>query len=230
MIQSLLKGISQLRDPSTKTVVLISVGASVFTYIVLYGFINLALNHTLIFQVGWIESFADLLGHFAAIILAWLFFPATVSAMISLFLEKIASAVEAKHYPDLPPISNQPFFSSLLISGKFLILIVALNIGLLFFFFTGPIYIVLYYLINGYLISREFFDLISLRRLGAGAGWRVGELRKKYKYRLIFMGIIFVFLMKVPIVNFVVPIIITATMVHLVELWRVQNGRLNNEA
>jgi len=227
MIQSLLKGISQLRDRSTKTVFLISVGFSVFTYIVLYGFINLALNHTVIFQVEWIESFADYLGHFAAIILAWLFFPATVSAMISLFLEKIASAVEAKHYPDLPPISNQPFFSSLLISGKFLILIVALNIGLLFFFFTGPIYIVLYYLINGYLISREFFELITLRRLRAD---EVRELRKTFKYRLIFIGIIFVFLMKVPIVNFVVPIIITATMVHLVELWRVQNGRLNNEA
>ena len=120
MIQSLLNGFSQLRDPSAKKVVLISVGASVLTYIFLFGFINLTLNHTSLFQVRWIESFSDLLGHFAAVMLTWLLFPATISAIIGLFLENIASAVEARHYPDLPPISNPPLFSSLVISGKFL--------------------------------------------------------------------------------------------------------------
>ena len=227
MIQSLLKGVSQLRDPSAKKVVLISVGASVLAYIVLFGFINLALNHISVFQVRWIEYLSDFLGHFAAVMLSWLLFPATISAIIGLLLENIASAVEARHYPDLPPISNPPLFSSLVISGKFLVLLLVLNIGLLFLLFTGPMYLVLYYLINGYLISREFFDLVALRRLPAGEGWRVGELRKKYKYRLIFIGIIFVFLMKVPIVNFVVPIIATATMVHLVESWREKDGSVN---
>ena len=224
MIQSLLKGISQLRDPSAKKVVLISVGASVLTYIVLFGFINLTLNHTSLFQVRWIESFSDFLGHFAAVMLTWLLFPATISAIIGLFLENIASAVEARHYPDLPPISNPPLFSSLVISGKFLVLLLVLNIGLLFLLFTGPIYLVLYYLINGYLISREFFDLVALRRLNL-AGSRI--LRKKFKYRLIFLGTIFVFLMTFPIVNLLVPIIATATMVHLVEYWREKDGSVD---
>ena len=227
MIQSLLKGFSQLRDPSAKKVVLISVGTSVLTYIVLFGFINLALNHTSVFEVWWIEYLSDFLGHFAAIMLTWLLFPATISAIISLFLENIASAVEARHYPDLPPISNPLFFSSLVISGKLLVLLLVFNIGLLFLLFTGPIYIVLYYLINGYLISREFFDLIALRRLDVVKS-RV--LRKRFKYRLILIGTIFVFLMKVPIVNFLVPIIAAATMVHLVECWREKDSSVNVKA
>ena len=220
MIHSLIQGILQLRDPSAKKVVLISVGASILTYIVLFGFIYLALNHTSVFQVWWIESLADFLGHFAAIMLTWLLFPATISVIIGLLLENIASAVEAQHYPDLPPTSDTSLFSSLVISGKFLVVLLVLNIGLLFLFFTGPIYLVLYYLVNGYLISREFFDLISLRRLNSG---KTRALRKKFKYRLIFIGTIFVFLMNVPIVNFLVPIIATATMVHLFERWRVQD-------
>ena len=224
MIQSLLRGFSQLRDPSAKKVVLISVGASVLAYIVLFGFINLALNHISVFQVRWIEYLSDFLGHFAAIMLTWLLFPATISAIIGLLLENIASAVEARHYPDLPPISNPPLFSSLVISGKFLVLLLVLNIGLLFLLFTGPIYLVLYYLINGYLISREFFDLVALRRLNLVES---RGLRKRFKYRLIFLGTIFVFLMKVPIVNLLVPIIATATMVHLVEYWRAKDGIVN---
>ena len=224
MIHSLLKGVSQLRDPSTKKVVLISVGASVLTYIVLFGFINLALNYTSIFQIRWIEVLSDFLGHFAAVMLTWLLFPATISAIIGLFLENIASAVEARHYPNLPPISNPPLFSSLVISGKFLALLLVLNIGLLFLLFTGPVYLVLYYLINGYLISREFFDLVALRRLNLA---RSRVLQKRFKYHLIFLGTIFVFLMKVPIVNLLVPIIATATMVHLVEYWRAKDGSVN---
>ena len=224
MIQSLLKGVSQLRDPSTKKVVLISVGASVLTYIVLFGFINLALNYTSIFQIRWIEVLSDFLGHFAAVMLTWLLFPATISAIIGLLLENIASAVEARHYPNLPPISNPPLFSSLVISGKFLALLLVLNIGLLFLLFTGPVYLVLYYLINGYLISREFFDLVALRRLNLA---RSRVLQKRFKYHLIFLGTIFVFLMKVPIVNLLVPIIATATMVHLVEYWRAKDGSVN---
>ena len=224
MIQSLLNGFSQLRDPSAKKVVLISVGASVLTYIFLFGFINLTLNHTSLFQVRWIESFSDLLGHFAAVMLTWLLFPATISAIIGLLLENIASAVEARHYPNLPPISNPPLFSSLVISGKFLALLLVLNIGLLFLLFTGPVYLVLYYLINGYLISREFFDLVALRRLNLA---RSRVLQKRFKYHLIFLGTIFVFLMKVPIVNLLVPIIATATMVHLVEYWRAKDGSVD---
>ena len=224
MIRSLVKGILQLRDPSAKKVVLISVGASILTYIVLFGFIYLTLNHISVFHVWWIESLADFLGHFAAILLTWLLFPATISVIIGFLLENIASAVEAQHYPDLPPISNTSFFSSLAISGKFLVVLLALNIGLLFFVLTGPIYLVLYYLVNGYLISREFFDLVSLRRLNVG---KARALRKKFKYRLIFIGTIFVFLMSVPIVNLLAPIIATATMVHLFERWRVQDDPKN---
>ena len=217
MIRSLSKGVLQLREPSTKKILWVTLGISILACIALFAFIDLALTHTSFFQVSWIEILLDFLGRLAAVMITWLLFPVIISGVISLFLEGIARAVEAQHYPNLPQITNPSIVSTIISTGKFLSLLIVLNIGLLFFFFTGPIYIVLYYIINGYLISREFFDLISLRRVNAV---KSGNLRKIHKSRLIFIGTIFVFLMQVPIVNLLVPIVATATMLHLFENWR----------
>ena len=101
--------------------------------------------------------------------MAWILFPAAISAAVGLFLGRVTGAVEARHYPALPPVEEPPFKESLLAAGKFLIILVALNLALLFFIFTGPLYLILYYLVNGYLISRELFELVSIRRIHASA-------------------------------------------------------------
>ncbi len=221
MFSALTKGIRQLSDPATRQVVWLSIGIAVLTFLALFACIETALLHTSIFQTSWMETVSDILGRLAGVILAWLLFPAAISAVVGLFLGRVTGAVEARYYPALPPIEEPPFMESLLAAGKFLMILVALNLALLFFIFTGPLYLILYYLVNGYLISREFFELVSIRRMDASAARAV---RKRFQVSLLIIGAIFAFLMTVPVVNLLTPIIATATMVHLFENWRARDG------
>lgn len=221
MFSALAKGIRQLSDPPTRQVVWLSIGAAVLTFLGLWAGIETLLRETTIFQTGWMEAVSDILGRVAALALTWLLFPAAISAVVGLFLDRVAAAVEAWHYPHLPAVEETSFTDSLLAAAKFLVVLVALNIVLLAFIFTGPFYMALYYLVNGYLISREFFELVALRRLEPGAAM---ALRKQRQTALVAVGAVFAFLMTVPIVNLLTPIIATATMVHLFEDWRAREA------
>ena len=196
-----------------------ALGASTLIFLILLTLIEIGLQYTAVFQVNWIETVSDILGRLLTLALTWLLFPAIISAVMSLSLDRIANAVEARHYPNLSAVSAPPLFESITVAIKFLIVLIALNIVLLFFIFTGPVYILLYYLVNGYLISREFFELVALRRLDVGS---IRKMRKRHISSLILVGSGLTFLMTVPIVNLLIPIIATTTMVHLFENWRSQ--------
>ena len=226
MISAFSKGILQIRDPSTIRSLWLSLGIVLCVFLALFVIIDMTLRYSSIFSVGWLEAVVDALGRISALILSWLLFPATISAVISLFLDQIASRVEDQHFPELPPIGAQNLIDSINVAIKFFVVLISLNIFLLFFIFTGPIYIVLYYLVNGYLISREFFELIALRRLDSG---ETKLMRRKFRLPLILIGTVFTFLMTVPIVNLFIPIVATATMVHLFEAWRNQDNRAQNK-
>ena len=214
MISSLIKGIRQLSDPATRQVVWLSVGLAILTFLFLFACIETLLSETSFFQAGWLETFADVLGRLAAIVLAWLLFPAAISAVVGLYLERVAAAVEARHYPSLAPAPEQDFIVTLAASGKFLAIMVV-------FIFTGPLYAILFYAVNGYLISREFFELVALRRLRPEAA---RALRKSHQTPLFVTGAFFAFMMTMPVINLLTPVIATATMVHLFEDWRDADG------
>jgi len=221
MFSAISLGIRQLNDPATRQVVWISIGITVLTALVLFACIETLLTHTSIFQTGWLEAVSDILGRLAALVLTWLLFPAAMSAVVGLYLERVAGAVEARHYPDLAAAPELPFVDTLLAAGKFLAVLVVLNVFLLFLIFTGPLYVIMYYGVNGYLISREFFDLVSMRRLDAETA---RALRKRNQAKLMMAGAVFTFMMTVPVVNLLTPIIATAAMVHLFETWRRAGG------
>lgn len=220
MISALSKGILQLRDPSTQKMVWTCLGVTVFIFLVLFILIECTLRFTSIFHVGWLETIADMLGRLATLWFTWLLFPAAISSVIGLFLDRVVSVVESRHYPSLPPVVTTSTFDTVISAAKFLIVLISLNVLLLFFIFTGPIYFIIYLLANGYLISREFFELIALRRLDPG---ETKAMRKQFRFSLITIGVIFTFCMTVPVFNLLIPIIATTTMVHLFENWRANN-------
>lgn len=199
-------------------------GGVILGFLVLIFSTDIALRYTSLFQVGWLETMSDTLGRLATLMLAWLLFPATISSVIGLFLDRVARRVESQHYPSLQPVVASPQIDSIIFATKFFIVLISLNILLLFLIFTGPIYIILYYLVNGYLISREFFELVALRRLDAV---EIKAMQKKFRFSLMLVGVVFTFLMTVPIINLFVPIVATATMVHLFENWRTNLLRPN---
>mgnify|MGYP006433068489 FL=1 len=82
---------------------------------------------------------------------------------------------------------------------------------------AGPLFPFVFYSVNGYLLGREYFELVALRRLGPA---EATALRKRNGFKLFMTGALIAFLLTVPVVNLLAPIIATGMMVHLFEDFR----------
>ncbi|OSQ40920.1 hypothetical protein TMES_00720 [Thalassospira mesophila] len=212
MINDFMKSLAQFSDPRFRRVVLIGVGGAILTILALWGAIGFGLNSVTFFtDGGWLETVADWLLGVGLAVLVLLLFPSMTVLISSLLLDQVAEAVEDKHYPHLPHPRPQPFFEALINGLKFALTALLLNILILPLLITGPVYIVAFYAMNGYLLSREYFELVAARRYDVQT---MTAFRKRRQMKLWIAGVGLTFLMTVPFVNLVAPIIATAFMVH----------------
>ena len=79
----------------------------------------------------------------------------------------------------------------------------------------------MFYLVNGYLLGREYFEMVGVRRLPVAD---VTSLRKAHSLSVLMTGIAIAFLLTIPVVNLLMPVVATAAMVHLFEKWRPQGN------
>jgi len=212
MINDFLKSVAQFSDPRFRKVVLIGVAGALATIVGLWVLIWFGLNSITFFtEGGWLESLADWSLGLVLTLLVILLFPAATVLISSLLLDQIADAVEDKHYPTLPDTRPQPIMDALISGLKFALTALALNILILPLLLAGPLYVIAFYGMNGYLLSREYFELVAARRYDART---VEAIRKSRQKKLWIAGVGLTFLMTIPLVNLVTPIIATAFMVH----------------
>ncbi|MDH3919807.1 MAG: hypothetical protein OEU25_16720, partial [Rhodospirillales bacterium] len=69
--------------------------------------------------------------------------------------------------------------------------------------------------------GREHFELVALRRLEEPVARR---LRRRYRGRVLMAGVIVAFLLTLPLINLVAPIMATGLMVHVFEQVRRRGG------
>ena len=229
MISAFSLAIGQLSDKSLRQVVSIGLLGSLAIFVLLWIAIGFVLFETDIFTTGWffgvfdwvVEWLTDIFGGVLIIIATWFLFPATATLIASFFLERAVQAVEDKHFPNLPVPRLQNLAEILKITLKFTGLSIALNLLALpvyiVFFFLGPLNLFVFYALNGYLLGREYFELIAHRRLEP---LQAIHLRGAFRGQMFLAGVIITFLMTIPVVNLLAPVIATATMVHLVQGWR----------
>jgi CysZ protein len=98
---------------------------------------------------------------------------------------------------------------------QFTAVMVLLNLLVLPLYLVPVVNVVAFYGINGYLLSREYFDLVALRRLDARAAQR---LRQAQRGRLFVAGLLIAGLLTIPLVNLLAPLIAAAFMVHVVDI------------
>jgi len=227
VIECFMKAAAQLSDPRLRRIVWIGVLGSLAVFIVLWMGLwwgMSAIAWTEIWGIGWLfgwfgsiaEWLAGILFLSSVLIVSLLLFPAVITIIVGFFLDEVVSAVEARHYPNQPPARPQPMSEVLGTTVKFALLVVALNVLFLpvylILFFVPPLNLVLYYVLNGYLISREYYELVALRRLAPRPARR---LRRAHRGRILLGGIILIFIMTIPIVNLITPVLATAFMVHV---------------
>jgi uncharacterized protein involved in cysteine biosynthesis len=217
LIPAFSRGLAQLSDPRIRHVVWFAIAAAGIVFALLWGAVGTLLGATSVFSIGWLEWAVDLLGGLATLLLTWFLFPAVISVVIGLFLEDIVAAVEARHFPDLPVPEKQSLWPTVIVALRYLAVLVALNLVLLVFLLLGPLFPFVFYSVNGYLLGREYFELVAMRRLGADAA---RQLRRAHRGELFLAGVVMAFLLTVPVVNLLAPVVITAAMVHLINGWR----------
>ncbi len=229
MLAQLAKAFEQLGDPRIRGLVLVAILAAlavlvalsvVASYLLMWG--GDVLNDWMFAGDGesWLRGVVDWLvdaASIAAVVFAsFLLFPAAMGLVLSLFLERVAEAVEARHYPALPPAREQPLREAIWGALVFAAVTIGVNLLALPFYllllFLPPFNLLLFYMVNGYLLGREYFELVAVRRLDAPAAKR---LRRASRARVFLAGVVVALLLTIPVVNIVTPVVATAFMVHV---------------
>ncbi|GIX12359.1 MAG: membrane protein [Paracoccaceae bacterium] len=143
---------------------------------------------------------------------ALLMFP-VAAIFIGFFLEEIAGAVERRHYPHLPPVRPQPLIETLVDALQFFGVMVAANLlALVIYPFSGPFAPLVFWAVNGFLLGREYFQMVALRRLPPD---QARALRRRHFATIFTAGTLMALPLSVPLVNLIVPVLGVATFTHL---------------
>jgi uncharacterized protein involved in cysteine biosynthesis len=216
MISAFSKAFAQLADRRIVRVLALSVIVAVAVYALLIAGSFWALSAIKIAQLPWLDTAADWGAGFMAVVIATLLFPGILSAVIGLFLETVAAAVERQHYPNIPPAQPAAWHDSVVAALRLGSLTAVLNLLLLplylLFIFIPPLSFALFYAVNGKLLGREYFEIVALRRMDSATAAR---LRQRCSGTIWRAGAITAGLLTVPGLNLATPVIGTAAMVHV---------------
>jgi uncharacterized protein involved in cysteine biosynthesis len=215
MLTALLRAVYVLAMPQMRRIVVLSLGLAIVTFAILWLGVAGVLYDTALFEWRPLNWLLDLMGGLAVLGLSWLLFPAVVTLIMSFFLERVAAAVEALDYPGRGAPRRQPVGETIGAKLRLTTLTLVLNLLALPVYLLMPgINLFLFLALNGYLLGREYFELVALRRLDA-AGAKAA--RNRFSLRVFLGGVVIAALFSLPFVNLVAPVIAAAFMVHLFE-------------
>lgn len=234
MISDLAKAFGQLSDPAARGVLWRALFFSLLTFVGLWVLAGLGLSWAGDSLVAWVQGLGveglllwvvevlfGLAWVSALILVTFFLFPAIVATALSFLLDDVCRAVEARHYPGVPPAREPPLIEEILDGLRFAAVTIGLNLLALplylLLLFVPPANVVLYYGLNGYLFGREYFELVAIRRLPAGES---RPLRKRNSGSIFLSGAVIALLLTLPLINIVTPIVATAFMLHRFEKLR----------
>jgi uncharacterized protein involved in cysteine biosynthesis len=229
MLEALCRALYTLSTRPLRRIVVLSLALAVMTFALLWLAVAGVLYNTAFFEWRPLNWLVDLTGGLGMLALSWLFFPALATLIMSFFLERVAAAVEALDYPGYGPPRRQPIRETLGAMVRLTALTLLLNLLALPVYLLLPgINLFLFLGLNGYLLGREYFEVVALRRLDAAAAKAV---RNRFGLRVFLGGVVIAALFALPLVNLVAPVIATAFMLHVFEaLPRVEPHPLTRSA
>ncbi|MDA5092528.1 EI24 domain-containing protein [Aliiroseovarius sp. KMU-50] len=221
MFDDFFRSVGQLTDPRFRNVLLKGLGLTVGLLVAIsWGMVTLVgflmpdvLSLPFVGEVSFVGGVAMWLALLLMIVLSAVLMVPVAGAFTGLFLDEVADAVEAKHYPHLAPNAEQPITTAIRESLGFFGVIVGVNlIALILFFFVGPLAPILFYAVNGYLLGREYFTMAAMRRIERDAAH---ALRKRHNGQIWIAGTLMAVPLSIPLVNLLIPILGAATFTHM---------------
>jgi len=148
------------------------------------------------------------------LLMAWLIAPLT-ALMAGQLTDNVAEIIEKEDYSDQPPGTGLSNGQSLKVSLRFVGLSLLCNLLALPFLLIPVLNIVIFFLINGYLLGREYFEFAAARFRPLPQA----HLYYRKQRRIVFIGGLFVAaLISIPVLNIFTPLFAAALMVHLHKL------------
>ena len=215
------KAIGQMGDPRFCRVLLLGVALTIALLAGFYALFLTLMNETVdgtmvlpvIGEVTWLGDFLGWGSLFLMLFLSTFLMVPVASAITSLFLDEVASAVEAKHYAHLPPVKGVSFYESLRDTINFLGVLIGANIVAVLLYVMLPFAaIFIFWALNGFLLGREYFQIAAMRRLGREGA---KQARKEHFGLIWLAGCLMAVPLTVPLLNLFIPILGAATFTHL---------------
>lgn len=216
MLAAFVRATAQLGDPAFRRPLVFGLLGAGAVLAALWTGMGVLLTRTRVFENPWLDMPLDALGGLATLVLTILLYPAVVAAIMSLFLDGAIDAVEKRHYPGSAP--PRPLGVAEQLGGAVRLIVSALVLNLL----ALPIYLipginlVVFYMLNGYLLGREYFEMVAQRRLDPSA---LRQLRRDRRAKIFLSGVGVAFISTIPLVNLVAPLVAAAAMTHQVRSW-----------
>ncbi|MCK0139734.1 EI24 domain-containing protein [Aliiroseovarius sp. F47248L] len=221
ILDDFFRSVGQMADPRFRSVLMkglaLTVGLLITITVAMTWLVGFLVPDTLslplIGEVSWVDGLAWWASFLLMIVLSVVLMVPVAGAFTGIFLDDVADAVEARYYPELPPAPEVPLVETTRDSLGFLGVIVGVNlIALILFFFVGPLAPILFWVVNGYLLGREYFQLAAMRRVGRA---EANRLRSGNNLQIWLAGTLMAIPLSIPLVNLLIPILGAATFTHL---------------
>jgi len=141
-----------------------------------------------------------------------LMFP-VAAVFIGLFTDRIADAVEALHYPHRRDQRRVPIAEALWAGIRLALLMLVVNAAaLLVYVVAAPLAPFAFWLVNGFLLGREYVHQVAIRHIPSRDAKR---FRRANRGQILVLGAILAVPLSVPLINLLTPIIGVAAFTHL---------------
>ncbi|MDP2732666.1 MAG: sulfate transporter family protein [Hoeflea sp.] len=161
---------------------------------------------------GWAGTIAAIIAGIGLALVLALFVAPVTAAMAGLYLDDIAEVIETRDYPGETPGRAMPLGQSIRQSLGFLLVVGLGNLLALILLIVPGINLAAFFLVNGYLLGREYFEFAAMRFMSPADAKR---LRARNSTTIFFAGLIIAAFLSVPLLNLLTPMFAAGMMVHL---------------
>lgn len=211
MVSAAFKALSDLASRDFRAVLWSSIGLTLILFLAVFAAVQAMFWFLTFVPWPWVETLIAVGAGLGLLVLFFFLMAPVTSLFAGLYLDRVAGLVENRHYEQDTPGEPLSGFRAIGISLQFGLLVLMCNILALPLVFMGFGVVVLF-VINAYLISREYFEMVAMRFMAPDDA---KALRKLNGARIFVAGFLPAILSAVPILNLAVPLFATSYFVHI---------------
>ncbi len=212
MISDAIRSLGQVFEPAFRAILIKSLAFTLAVLMAVWIGLQALVAGFVELPYPWLDTVVTILTGIGAIF-ALGFLVAPVTALFAgFFQDDVAEIVERTNYPADLPGKAMPLGTSLLSTLRFTGVVILGNLFALVLLLVPGINLIAFFVVNAYLLGREFFEFAASRFMPLTEARR---LRQAHSGTVFVAGLLIAAVLAVPLLNLVTPVFATIFMVHL---------------